>query len=125
MTELQINLIRNIKRYRRISGITQMELAERCDVSSGYISEIEIGRKYPSHVMFQKIADALTVEPYKLLMDARAIEDFDRLDLVYAMVEDLRRAFHRDIADLLRVYASRADDHSDAAEDSPTYSNDT
>jgi len=46
-----------------------MKLAEYCDTSSGYISEIEIGRKFPSTEMIEKIAEILRVEPYHLFKD--------------------------------------------------------
>lgn len=47
-------------------GISQMLLAERVDSSTNYISEIEIGRKFPSVEMIQKIAGALNVDAYRL-----------------------------------------------------------
>ena len=46
-----------------------MILAEHCGTSTSYIGEIEIGKKFPSVEMIQKIADALKVQPYKLFMD--------------------------------------------------------
>jgi len=41
-----------------------MKLAEYCGTSTGYIGEIEIGRKFPSTEMIEKIAKILRVEPY-------------------------------------------------------------
>ena len=41
-----------------------MKLAEYCDTSLGYIGEIEIGRKFPSTEMIEKIASVLRIEPY-------------------------------------------------------------
>ena len=43
-----------------------MKLAEFCDTSPSYIGEIEIGRKFPSVEMIEKIADILKIEPYHL-----------------------------------------------------------
>ena len=67
--ELRAVFIRNIKKYRKINKISQMILAEHCGTSTSYIGEIEIGKKFPSVEMIQKIADALKVQPYKLFMD--------------------------------------------------------
>jgi transcriptional regulator with XRE-family HTH domain len=47
-----------------------MTLAEECNTSASYIGEIEIGRKFPSVEMIEKIAVALQVEPYRLFMDS-------------------------------------------------------
>ena len=43
-----------------------MKLAEYCHTSPGYIGEIEIGRKFPSTEMIEKIAQILRIEPYHL-----------------------------------------------------------
>ena len=45
-----------------------MALAEKCHSSTSYIGEIEIGKKFPSVEMIQKIADSLNIQPYKLFM---------------------------------------------------------
>ena len=41
-----------------------MKLAEYCNISLGYIGEIESGRKFPSPDMIEKIANVLRIEPY-------------------------------------------------------------
>lgn len=51
-----------------------MKLAELCGTSTSYIGELEIGKKFPSIEMMQKIAAALEIEPYKFLMDEDAVE---------------------------------------------------
>jgi transcriptional regulator with XRE-family HTH domain len=56
--------IRNLKEFRKKEGISQMKLAEYCGTSTGYIGEIEIGRKFPSMEMIEKIANILRIEPY-------------------------------------------------------------
>lgn len=46
-----------------------MKLAELCDSSTGYIGQIEIGNKFPSVEMIEKISSALSIKPYMLFMD--------------------------------------------------------
>lgn len=58
--------INNLREFRRKEGLTQMKLAELCDTSPSYIGEIEIGRKFPSTEMIEKIAETLRIEPYHL-----------------------------------------------------------
>jgi transcriptional regulator with XRE-family HTH domain len=41
-------------------------LAELCDSSTGYIGEIESGKRFPSVNMIERIAKALKVESYFL-----------------------------------------------------------
>jgi transcriptional regulator with XRE-family HTH domain len=43
-----------------------MRLAELCDSSTGYIGEIESGKRFPSVNMIERIAKALNIESYFL-----------------------------------------------------------
>lgn len=58
----------NIKKYRTQKRLTQEILSERACISSDYLSEIERGKKVPSLKRLIKIAEALELEPYLLLM---------------------------------------------------------
>jgi len=46
-----------------------MKLAELCNTAPSYIGEIEIGRRFPSLKLIEKIAQVLTVEPYRFFID--------------------------------------------------------
>ena len=41
-----------------------MKLAECCNTATSYIGDIEIGRRFPSIDMIEKIALVLRIEPY-------------------------------------------------------------
>ena len=63
-TQYKLNLIKiglKIAYYRKLQGMTQEELAEACDLSLGYISQIEAPNCYfcPSLKTLFKIAEAL------------------------------------------------------------------
>ena len=59
----------NIAYYRKLRGMTQEELAEKVEVDRSRISKTEIAWAGTSLDALFKIADALEVEPYKLLME--------------------------------------------------------
>ena len=61
MTEVQEVLAKNIKYYRKQKGYTQEQLAEKTGTSTNYIGTIEIGKKYPSPNMLEKLSNALEV----------------------------------------------------------------
>jgi transcriptional regulator with XRE-family HTH domain len=63
---LKQTFIKNLKDFRTKKGLSQMQLAEYCGISSGYIAEIEIGKKFPSVGVIEKIAVILKIEPYLL-----------------------------------------------------------
>jgi len=46
-----------------------MKLAELCNSSPTYIGEIEVGKKFPSMDMVEKIAAILRIKPYHFFMD--------------------------------------------------------
>ena len=46
-----------------------MELAEKCNTSTSYIGQIEIGNRFPSVNLIEKIAGALEIKPYLLFFD--------------------------------------------------------
>lgn len=66
--DLRATFIKNLKIYRNRLKISQMKLAELSETSTSYIGEIEIGKKFPSIEMIQKIAAALQIAPYQLFM---------------------------------------------------------
>ncbi len=61
---------RNIARMRNINRITQEQLAEKADVSSVFISQIETGVRKPSLETLYKISDTLNTTIDSLLGNA-------------------------------------------------------
>jgi len=59
-------LSHNIKEQRRILGITQEKLAEKAETSTHYIGQIELGNKFPSPEMLERIAGALEIDSPQL-----------------------------------------------------------
>ena len=63
----------NLKDFRKLRKISQAKLAELCGSSQAYIAEIEVGKKFPSPDMIERIASALDIESYCLFQNT-AIE---------------------------------------------------
>lgn len=59
----------NVKTYRQRIGLSQEAFAEKCGMHRTYISAIECFRRGISLENIQKIADALEIEPYQLLLE--------------------------------------------------------
>lgn len=64
----------NLKLRRAMLGLSQEGLAELSDLSPGYIANLETGRNYPSSDSLLKLAKALNVEHWRLLVDPRKDE---------------------------------------------------
>jgi transcriptional regulator with XRE-family HTH domain len=94
-----------LRQLRRERGLTLAELASRIPMSASNLSRLELGRQRPpSDEVIERIADALAVEPGRLLAAAgrstRGAKDFEsavleRLDAISKDVQDLRRSIQR------------------------------
>lgn len=73
MSELQQTVGTTIRRERRAQGLTLKDLAERAALSVVYLGEIERGKKYPSALVLEKLAEALELSVPDLL--ERVAED--------------------------------------------------
>lgn len=67
MSELQQTVGATIRRERQARDMTLKEFAERAMISVVYLGEIERGKKYPSPVVLERIADALEISVPDLL----------------------------------------------------------
>jgi|GEM_PF-254937 len=66
MTNLKQLLAFNIKQNRHKLGISQAKLAEKAGASTHYIAMIELGRKFPSAEMLERLAFALEIDSQNL-----------------------------------------------------------
>jgi len=98
--DLQQTFILNLRRLRNERGLSQEELCKQIKVSRKYIGSIELGYKFPSKAVIEKIAEVLEVAPYQLFLPSfgdkkvspveaiNAYNDF----LIERYGEDLRKA---------------------------------
>ncbi|MDR1899370.1 MAG: helix-turn-helix domain-containing protein [Treponema sp.] len=101
--------ITNLKKTRKQKKVSQMDLAEKCDTAASYIGEIEIGRKFPSVEMIERIAGALNIEAHRLFMDDTGKNTHESLDYLAALpirvrldlVERLKETVHTGIGQVL------------------------
>lgn len=83
-------LARNIKTARAKLGISQHTLAERADLSPGHINDVEQGRKWVSADALERIADALSLEPFMLLLPPDYSSELDAFDLLTEYASQVR-----------------------------------
>ena len=82
MNQLQVCLANNMKRYRKLRGLSQEKLAEKSGASANYIALIECGKNFPSLPMIEHIAAALEVDETDL---------FDKAGLEFQSNEAIRK----------------------------------
>lgn len=65
-----LSIGKRIRKYRKIKGLTQQELARIIDVDRSYIGHIEQGNKSPGLETVISIANALEITSDELLIDS-------------------------------------------------------
>ena len=63
----------NMKKYRKILGLSQMTLADKVGCSPTLIGNIEINRRFPSADNINRIANALDVKVSDLFSDGEPV----------------------------------------------------
>jgi len=64
--QLKDVFVKNLKNFRNERGFTQAEFAEKCDTATSYIGQIEIGNRFPSMDLIEKMAKVLKIRPHLL-----------------------------------------------------------
>ena len=99
MLKIEEYLIYNIKYYRKKAKLTQEKLAFLSDTSTNYIGLIEIGRRFPSYDLLQRIADNLGIEVYKLFLPPDVVVSKDELsekqELSKRLLEEIEKTINK------------------------------
>jgi transcriptional regulator with XRE-family HTH domain len=99
--ELRTVLGINLKKLRSRRNWSQMELAEKADISMNFLSEIERGNKWPYPDTLQNLASALNVEVFELFRNENTSESsmeeyMNRFsnDVTIAVEQAVKKAVH-------------------------------
>ncbi|MCK9225418.1 MAG: helix-turn-helix domain-containing protein [Candidatus Muirbacterium halophilum] len=79
---------RKILEYRKTHKITQQELAEKANISTTYLGEIERGVKEPRIEVVERIAMALNINPTSLFSQDNSIIKNEILSFFETLDED-------------------------------------
>lgn len=71
-----------LRELRREKGITLRQLSKKSNVALGYISDIERGRKDPSSVVIQSLANGIGMSAAALIIESGyRMGDWDTIEL--------------------------------------------
>ncbi|MBP5520251.1 MAG: helix-turn-helix transcriptional regulator [Treponema sp.] len=87
---------RNIKNIRQSKNMSQDILSEKAEISPGFLSEIENHKKTGTFDTLAKIAEALEVEPYELLLPETSTVTLDS-----RKTKQLMKQLRKNIADTM------------------------
>lgn len=75
--EYKIKVGENIRTWRELKGLKQVDLAKRIDISPEALSNIETGVSKPNIERLEDIADALEIEINQLLLNPQQLLTFN------------------------------------------------
>jgi transcriptional regulator with XRE-family HTH domain len=95
----------NIKRFRSRKGLSQEKLAEKMEISTNYLSDIETGKGWVSPFSLIKLANALEIEVFELFKPPETVPE-SAAEVINAYLDDfslsLRNSFEKSIEQSLR-----------------------
>ena len=98
--ELRETLSQNLKKYRKIKGWSQFELAEKAEISEQTVNSIEGLRLWPSDKTLAKIANVLEVEMYRLFVPQKlTLQSEEISELKHAVVKTVENLVHNTLSD--------------------------
>lgn len=98
--ELRECLSLNLKKYRKIKGWSQFELAEKAEISEQTVNSIESLRLWPSDKTLAKLANVLEVEMYRLFVpQTLAMQSETISELKHAVVKTVETLVHDTLQD--------------------------
>lgn len=98
---MELDLIRigaRIAKRREAAGLTQIELAERIDISNNHLSSIERGKAMPSLPILIKICDMLKITPDYLFLGTMHTDE-----LPVSLLDSLRLCDAGDLPTLSKI----------------------
>ncbi len=107
MTRIQEILRANIKKARQELGYSQMKLAELCGVSTSFVGEIELGKKFPSASTLQKLADTLGLQPFQLFLEEQDWAAFEKYNVLTTLSRELRQRLDEEVTETFHKYISQ------------------
>jgi transcriptional regulator with XRE-family HTH domain len=99
---LQELFIANLKEFRKIRKISQLELAEECESAQTYISELEMGKKSPSLHMVERIAAALGIEAMYLFKNEPPLDS--KKTLSHTQKQEISDRMHSALVKIIEDY---------------------
>ena len=106
MGRIQKVIGRNVKDMRNHLGLTQQVLAEKSDISIPFLAQIESGTRNPSLDVIEKLASALDIKPYQLLIEDDSERSMDRRSTISNYSNDLRKEITKLIKQIEKKHLS-------------------
>jgi len=86
--EIRQILSKNIKHYRGLRGWSQVVLAEKLDISTNFLADIETCKSWVSSLTLSKLATIFEIEVYELFKSEKTPTD-ETKETIKSIVNDI------------------------------------
>ena len=101
--ELRRILSLNIKHYRGLRGWSQVKLAEKIEISTNFLADIETGKSWVSSLTLVKLANCFEIDVYELFKPKNALTN-EAEQAVKSMMSDISTAFEHSMDMVSKKY---------------------
>jgi len=108
MTYIQKLFIQNLRFFRSKQKISQIQLAEKLNISPNYLNAVENGKNFPSLDVLQKIIDILGILPYQLFLeypDMLNMTNHDEKSIFFQELNYLKQRFNKEFEKIIQKYS--------------------
>jgi len=103
LTTSQELLGRNLKRIRGFLNLTQMKLAEKCELSTNFVNELENGKGWVSAETLDKICGELGIEHYRLFVP-ESMPEVKNDNKITACLNEIEETTKKTLSDIREKY---------------------
>ena len=105
LVDIPLLLGQNVRKFRKLAGLTQSQLSERLEITQKHLSVIETGAQFASASLISRLCKELSVTPGMLFggdMGSRHLAILQSMihNLINAKLESLYQRLHSDIQSL-------------------------
>jgi transcriptional regulator with XRE-family HTH domain len=101
--ELRRILSANIKHHRGLRAWSQVQLAEKIDISTNFLADIETGKSWVSSLTLVKLANIFEIEVYELFRPGSSPNDKTK-DLIKSLVNDISVTLNQSLGKISKKY---------------------
>jgi transcriptional regulator with XRE-family HTH domain len=101
--ELRRILSASIKHYRSLRGWSQVKLAEKIDISTNFLADIETGKSWVSSLTLTKLANIFRIEVYELFRPEKTPPN-EAKEALKSLVNDLSVTFEHSLSKISKKY---------------------
>jgi len=101
--ELRQVLSANIKYCRGLRGWSQVKLAEKIEISTNFLADIETGKSWVSSLTLIKLANCFEIDVYELFKPENAPSDATK-ETVKSLINDISVTFDHSLDQITKKY---------------------